>query len=46
MKRLLALIAHPAVSTAVQLLVVVGEIVGFLLLDEYLDDDEDEDNDF
>ena len=42
---MMAFFAHPAVSTTVQLLIIVGEIVGFLLMDEYLDEDEGEDND-
>ena len=33
----------PVVGTAVGLVLVVAEIVGWLLLDEYLDDDEDND---
>ena len=45
MKRLLAIFASPAVATAVQILVIVGEVV-YLLLGEELDDGDGEDNDF
>jgi len=41
----LAFLASPAVGTALELLFIVGQIIGALLVDEYADDRDEESND-
>ena len=41
LRRILALLGHPAVVTAVEALFIVGEIIGFLIATDDDEDDED-----